>query len=471
MTSFYSTKRNHEVYVPNSRVCGYRFKNSATRSGWSSGVRADRNNGVVPQRLSRFATDDEADEKRCTVPGNTNWLNYERGGSLKFGESALHKFQVKRPAFYAGSSYVQSEEAQSINDINQRRGLGNRDITRANAMSAPVKPRQVVSFDTLQARDIEQFGQKVQLGDKTLQALMDVMIPDGDDVKWIREKMRLTALYKRRGMTDDQIVRELVVNKPLGREQRTIRGKRNIGDAALSSQSKFAEIVEEVKQGRAENIAQRSAILAHLATVLQDVAAIDTISKRQGADLSDAINRLSIPRSWVEYGFPHRVISVTDFRKQAGLYSVFLLTTRGNRPLITPILNAAGNGNIAISTLNSRLGETTGLLSDKRFKYFLDLERGKLMARSETLQLLRDNNLPAVPDITTAELNEGEPEEKKGDNELWPPLSRGRDRNIVNRWATQRGLSASQAQDVMEQMRSDPNPMADQLAEMLAELK
>ena len=76
-TEFYSTYFNKTVDIPNPKVCGYKMSNSATKKGWSSGLRAGKDNGVAPQKFSRFSTDWEAENKhKCE--GNRNWLNKDQ---------------------------------------------------------------------------------------------------------------------------------------------------------------------------------------------------------------------------------------------------------------------------------------------------------------------------------------------------------------------------------------------------------
>ena len=109
MTTFYSTKVNKEVSIPNDKVCGYRFKNGATKTGWSSGVRSGKDNGVVNQKFSRFSTDTETNSKGPCA-GNTNWINHKTGDGFTKPESAYTQFEIKRPSFISGQSYVQHQE-------------------------------------------------------------------------------------------------------------------------------------------------------------------------------------------------------------------------------------------------------------------------------------------------------------------------------------------------------------------------
>ena len=100
---FYSSKRGDNVSIPRNKVCGYRIKNPIMKKGYSDGVNAPRDNGVVEQRLSRFSTEAERKCAGYNCEGNTNWLN---SGKVRFNRaiSADQQFNVKRPTFLAGTT-------------------------------------------------------------------------------------------------------------------------------------------------------------------------------------------------------------------------------------------------------------------------------------------------------------------------------------------------------------------------------
>ena len=100
---------------------------------------------------------------------NSGGYNEERGGEYQAlcnndfnGTRVGAPFELKRPSFKAGVSYIQHQDAQNIDNVNRRNGLGNYELKRPSFKAPNIKPRQVVDFDKLQALDIEQAGQKVQ---------------------------------------------------------------------------------------------------------------------------------------------------------------------------------------------------------------------------------------------------------------------------------------------------------------------
>ena len=389
-TKFYSTKVHREVNIPDNKVCGYRIKNDATKKGWSSGIRSGKDNGVVPQKFSRFSTDWEAEEKhKCE--GNRNWLNENQRISFtktKQGEP----FEFKRPAFKAGVSYIETRQADNIDHINQRTGTGNRQIVRPAFNAPAIKPRQVIDFDKLQALDIEQAGQKVQLGENTLKAMFNIEVPDNQDTKWIEEKRRLTALFRRQGMTQEQIDRELQVNKPLGREQRTTTKKQNIGQSSLSMADKLKEIKEEVDAGNAQSRQQQAVLTGQIALILQDTQAIGALTQAQLQGLGQALARIGVPTNHKRLGLIPRFVDINFYNANAGMINLLLFSKVRETPNINAynydrvcrnFVPGAGNPQTGLPAI--KLTSMVGALGNANNRRYLDLERGGVI----NLQQLR----------------------------------------------------------------------------------
>lgn len=406
MTTFYSTKRSSNVTIPNSRVCGYKIQNYNTKKGWQSGVRAGRNNGVVDQRLSRFATDCDAKELECKVAGNTNWLNHRMGTDFQKIKGGT-PFNIDRRSFQAGSTFVQKGSADSIAGINQRRGLGNRDITRHNFTAPAIMARQTDNFGKLQVTELANFKNSVELGEKTLARLFDVDIPDPTDTKWLNEKNRLTALLTARGLSADEIKIELEVNKPLGRSQRTNKGKRNIGASNLSINNKIAELAQEVKDGRAENRVGVAGVSAQLIQALADTAALSNLTQAGIRDLELVIGRINVPKAWDAF-FPAgtgQIVGNDWLVRNSGEFNLFLLSNlRTNRMLTpkAPAFNLIPNQNPPISLiiqLNSLYTSTRRALNSLT-RRFVDLSRRSLIS-AEVAKTLINNG--ATTELSVAE--------------------------------------------------------------------
>ena len=104
-------------------------------------------------------------------------------------------------------------------------------------------------------------------------------VPDKTDTKWIEAKRALVADYVLRGMTPEQIEREIEINKPLGREQRKTARSKNFAESSLTLGDKIEEIKNQVVDGRVESRAQQVALLAELALLLTYTRAIERLSR------------------------------------------------------------------------------------------------------------------------------------------------------------------------------------------------
>jgi len=251
---------------------------------------------------------------------------------------------LARPAFKAGSQYIQTKQAQNIDNINKRSGLGNREIVRPSFDSPPIQARQPIEFDRLQALDIENFGAKVQLGQEQLDQITMVSVPDPLDTKWLAEEARMIAVYQANGLTPDQITQELEINKPLGRHQRTIsKPSKNIArESALSVKSKLDEIKQEIADGRAEGVAERAALVAQIATILQNLDLVARLSARELTNINASLMRLKIPKDYRAVFPGKRIIAGNDpyFIENKGVIAMFLMSNippdrTPNQPLLS----------------------------------------------------------------------------------------------------------------------------------------
>lgn len=243
-------------------------------------------------------------------------------------ESSKNQFNIHRRAFYAGTEYTQTKQAQSISSINHRIGQGNREIVRPSFMAPTIHARLPIDFDKLQAMDIENFGQKVQLGQQQLEQLTMVAVPDPQDTQWLTEKARLIRVLQATGMSEEQIEQELEANKPLGREQRTInKPSKNIArENGLSIKAKLTEIKQEIDNGNAQSRNQQATLVGQMAVLLQNV---DVVSRLTGAELRNintSLMRLKVPKNY-QAVFPSRRVIGPDayFNSNKGVIAMFLM--------------------------------------------------------------------------------------------------------------------------------------------------
>ena len=325
-----------------------------------------------------------------------NGYTEERGGQYQAlcndgfnGTRVGVPFELKRPYFKAGLSYVQHQQAQNIDRVNRRNGMGNFELRRPAFLAPAINPRQVVDFDKLQALDIEQAGQKVQLGESTLKQLFSVAVPDSTDTKWIAEAERLTLLYRRQGMSDAQIARELEVNKPLGRAQRTTTEQRNIGKSNLSMGAKLKEIKEEVDAGNAQSRAQQAILTGQLALVLNDTQAIEALTQAQLQGLGQALARIGVPTQHKRLGLIPRFVDIDFYNVNAGMINLLFFSKVRETPNTNQynydqmVLNFPGNpaNGLPAITLRSAVSALSRPIGPGR--RYLDLERGGVISRGQ----------------------------------------------------------------------------------------
>lgn len=290
-----------------------------------------------------------------------------------------NQYIINRPV----KTYNTNIQAGSIDILkDMRKGTGNFNIDRPAFLGSQIMPR-IVDFDKLQLLDLEHNGQKIQLSDKTLNELISVKIPDNTDVLWTRENARLTAMYKARGMTDDQIARELEVNKPLGREQRYTMSKRNVMNSEITLGQKINELKQEVMDGRAEGQLERAQILGQLAILLQNVQNVERLTNNEFKSMAIMITRLRPPANHVDLGLPVRMCDIDYYNTNAGLINLFIFSKIIQDPAFNmspdfdyskPIKNWALNPATGLPAIS--LTQLKGLLSAKGTKQrFLDIDQ------------------------------------------------------------------------------------------------
>ena len=433
-TSFYSTKRQSNVQIPNNKVCGARIVNSAMKNNYSDTVKADNNNGVVNQRLSRFSTEAERKGADSICDGNRNWLNHASGDGFTRPESAKNQFSIQRPRFLAGRNGSNLANIAVITP-NQRNGLGNRNIRRDNFIAPRIKSRDesLSEFSNLQAMSVSQAG---KINDKLLNKT-NIQIPDATDFKWLRERARLigvkrkpavpanplavpptlaipevppTGLYKLfDGFPANEIEalinKELIINKPLGREQRMISSTTNdiARTDSLTVANKLKELQQEVSEGRAESLAGQQAITAQLILVLADTNAIEQLTRTQLTNLAQTLAVLGLPTTARGLGLAPRFISKSFYLRNAGVINLLLFSKVRENPIgpADPEYNynlivknftgdpVKGLPAIKLTTMVSALAriDINGVIKGNRY---IDLERGGVIDKLQLRAFSRD---------------------------------------------------------------------------------
>lgn len=235
-----------------------------------------------------------------------------------------NSFQIDRPAADAGT---RSTVSRFVDFPESRRGgIGNRNITRISFTAPEVRPRDPVDFDSINAINLAQFGQKVHLSDKTVNDLLRVNVKDPQDFAWIEEKKRLEALG--------------IDSLPFGRKQRTIQRRINFGEASLNNEERLAAIKSAVDAGRSESREERAQLGVQIAEALTNLDDVKNMTERQLLDITQSIGRLKIPKHWKAAGFEHRLWTGRQFNEQKGPITMFLLANikpdrTPNEPLVS----------------------------------------------------------------------------------------------------------------------------------------
>jgi hypothetical protein len=195
-------------------------------------------------------------------------------------------FHINRPSFKSGSSVINKMNYVAPLE-NVRLGVGNRNIVRNNFIAPPIRSREIIDFERLQAQDIEMGGIKVQFGDKTIEKLFKIQIDDKTDIAWVDERNRRLAS----GETETQINN----NPPFGREQRKVNKMTNFGEQNLSLEDKIEQIAVAVKQGNSETIGEMGKMAVAISALLGNV---DTLSKMTIKDLAKRANLDGFVNDW-----------------------------------------------------------------------------------------------------------------------------------------------------------------------------
>lgn len=229
-----------------------------------------------------------------------------------------HPHKIVREGFRAGTQRVPDEKIPSLKQLlTQRKGLGNRDITRPNFNAPRVLPRDPVDFDGIRAIDVAKFGQKVQLSQKTLDELIMMNMADPTDRTWIAE-------FNRRKLAGES-KEDILANPPFGRPQRTVRKRVNIAEASLSTNEKLNAIDALVREGKTETLAQRGLIANMLTQILDDNERINNMNDADFQRVLRAIAKIDMPAPFRDAGIKQRLYDINEYRESQGEINAFLM--------------------------------------------------------------------------------------------------------------------------------------------------
>ena len=258
---------------------------------------------------------------RCMTKKYNTGSYYESKGTVEETLCTKQKFQpfasgtpfnINRPGFRAGT--MMGNTGDVALPKNRRTGLGNYNITRNNFLSPPIRGRDTLDFDRLQAQEIENAGVKVQLGDSTLEKLFKIQVDDPSDVSWIGEKKRRLA----NGETEEQIE----VDPPLGRQQRKVSKMTNFGQQNLSLEDKLEQMKTVLSHNGADNRQQKAQTVAELATLAEN---IQKMSDSQINEMRRLVATLKMPINYQQV-FKKRFYTVDQYKEDIGMINLYLLS-------------------------------------------------------------------------------------------------------------------------------------------------
>jgi hypothetical protein len=229
-----------------------------------------------------------------------------------------------RPAFFIGEVQkdTQAEPLTKLKDKRYGGVYGPREIQRPAAPSIAPIPRNVPTFERLEAIDLKNFGAKVRLAGPTISNLIDVDIGDPRDIEWLEERNRIVAKLKKDGLNDQQIRDFLEKNKPLGRDQRTIKKTvKDIGKAQASTLQKLLTLwTQMAEEGKAENIEDQASSLGSLASILEENK--HDLTDEESDLVSSILSRADAPFMKAGWGIPSQttIIDWEEFKRADGVY-------------------------------------------------------------------------------------------------------------------------------------------------------
>jgi hypothetical protein len=177
-----------------------------------------------------------------------------------------------------------------------------------------------------------------------------VAVPDPLDTQWLAEKRRITGVLRAAGMSQEDIDQELEINKPLGREQRTInKPSKNIArEGTLTIQAKLDEIKQEIGNGNALSRTQQAQLSGQMAVMLQNSDAVARLTTAELRSINQSLMRLRVPRNYQAVFPGRRVIAGNEqyFTDNKGVIAMFLMSNiPADRTPNQPVLSWSNRDN------------------------------------------------------------------------------------------------------------------------------
>lgn len=323
---------------------------------------------------------------------------------------------IQRPGFKLKTVDISS---QKIVPLPTQKRISNidRNIVRRGFMVNEPKARSVPESPALQPIELDDTGKLVTLSDKTVDQLLSITVGDPTDVKWLQEKERLELMFEAQGLTPDQIRRELEVNRPLNREQRTITQKKGVDpDPNIPLARKLDALSNMVLDGRAESRKDQALIAGVMANTMSSIEGMKQLSIAEFVKIGKTIKRINPPVNPEDFGLTARFYDVTNYDIYSGKINFFLMARAQKDPDFEEKDTSSGtlNYNHFIKDFNMRQ-DGFPTLDVRQFirkmgkprgqRRFLDLFRGGLVNLPQMTQIVRANGqtLRDNPEVAVTE--------------------------------------------------------------------
>ena len=237
--------------------------------------------------------------------------------------------KIKRPAFLYNTGVQITGDAPSIENINKRVGNGNDKMVRPAFYQAAVQPRNLVSFDKLKAIDLDGENQMISKdkdGDKM--AVFNVRFPDPQDSIWINEKNRIVADLKTKNkkLKPSEIEAFLQINKPLGRDQRSIMKKTNLFDSNMSLKRTIDIMYDDLNSNQYVSNILQNTVKKNLERVMDNGKNLYKLERKAIEELDFLVKKAKIPVSHTELGLIPRFVDYNYYMINAGKINLLLFS-------------------------------------------------------------------------------------------------------------------------------------------------
>jgi hypothetical protein len=325
---------------------------------------------------------------------------------------------IQRPGFRIKTVDISSKKIAPLPKFNRVSNI-DRDIVRRGFRVAEVKARSIPE-PAIQPIDLDDTGKLVTLSDKTVDQLLSITVGDPTDVKWLQEKERLELLFESQGLSPNEIRRELEVNRPLHREQRTITRKKGVDpDPTLPLSRKLDALMNVVLDGRAESEREQAQIAGLMANAMKSITGMEQLTQLEFQKIGQTIERINPPDDPTSFNLTARFYDKDSYDAHAGNINFYLMSRIRKDPRFNPDDRSQNTLNYNHFIKDFSIDEsgfpTLGIRSfirklqnPARQRRFIDLKRGGLVDLSQMRKIVKDNGekMKNNPSVLVSELHQ-----------------------------------------------------------------